>query len=98
MSSRLLELLELLERRELLERLERLGSGPVEVLVQVLELGLLLVLMLGLVLLLEPLLRNERRLSGRLCSQAVGRLQSPEGSVSPRRGWRVELHRCRKRA
>jgi hypothetical protein len=95
MSSRLLELLELRERLELLEWL---GRDPLEVLVQVLELVLLLVLVLGLVLQLEPLLRNERRLGRGLCSQAVGRLQSPEGSVSPRRGWRVELHRCRKRA
>jgi hypothetical protein len=74
----------------------RLGRRePLEVLVQVLK--LLVVRVLVLLQLLEPLLRNERRLGHGLRSQAVGRLQSPERSSSRRRWW-VELHRSRKRA
>ncbi len=71
------------------------GREPLKVLVQVLE--LLVVLQVVVLLLLQPLLRNERRLGRGLRSQAVGRLQSPERSSS-RRWWWVELHRCRKRA
>lgn len=96
-------LVQVLELRLVVERVvvvmvRELERGLLDLELLLLLLLLLLELLELLLLLLEPLLRNERGLGCGLRTQAMSRLQSPEGPVRAGRGWRVELHRCWERA